>query len=135
MIPKIYVNLVITGEDITTSLLEKFAKIGASKCWTKDQKIGDSILVRKYDGCEFSFGPIIDYYADEVAIKYLKKLIESNAELFNIILEYNLNPKLSITGYASDVIPSFYFESSYIKLLAKYNISLDIDVISISGDE
>jgi hypothetical protein len=39
---------------------------------------------------------------------------------------------LTIAAYVSDVIPSFYFESENVKLIAEHNISVNIDCMFVS---
>jgi hypothetical protein len=93
MIPEVHVKLVIRDEAITLKLLDRLYALGATDCWTKSQKI-KPLLSYANNGCRFSSEPEASYYADEVAINFLKELISSKPDMFKLIREYNLRPML-----------------------------------------
>ncbi|HEY3376818.1 MAG TPA: hypothetical protein VGL77_04925 [Armatimonadota bacterium] len=132
MIPEIRVSLVIQDESITSDMLDKFTSLGATRCWTKGQL--KPLLSYSNNGCRFRSELISSCNADEVAVTFIKKLIEDSPEIFDIMHEYDISPMLTIAAYVADSMPSFYFESSAIKLLAQFNISINFDIMRITDD-
>lgn len=133
MIPRIYVSLRIFEPNVTEDDVSWFRSINASKCWLQGESRFGIQMAYEHNGCDFSIDYQDSYYVEEVAMTFLKKLISAKPGLFPYIREHNFDPMLSVSAYASDVIPSISFDACDIKLLAEHNISLDVDVILTAG--
>jgi len=132
MIPQIYVSLMIQNEAMTLQDLDILNDIGATSCWMKGQK--KPINTYFTNGCKFESKSELSYKAGEVALHFVRELIDTKPELVEIICKYNLSPMLTIAVYFSDIMPGIVIDYAEIQFLAKYNISINFDTYMIEDD-
>lgn len=129
MTPEIQISLVIEEEAVDDELLSIFSEMGATNFWHKGEAKGRSIITYEYNGCAFKGQPTRSLSVEDVTNHFWDHFKLERNGLHKFVQEHDLAPILSITIYATDIMPSIHFDSTVLKKLAIFNVGIDIDVI------
>lgn len=120
----------IFGDLLNPQLFSKLVKLSATNSWLKGEPVpNQSNMIRKETAWELSTGFIQTLYLEEVIDIFLQKIHPHIDDIINYAEINNLEIKIYlVVEIYFDQEPALYFTKQFIKLAARFNCEIDIDL-------